>query len=349
MPAVTPFGMDGGHDKIKVSAPTGVLKEDAFAHLFAKISANEYTRISRRADASLDDYFIVNGQYYVIGQKAKRYNPYDVQEGANRYTPEYYGVLAAIAMMRGFRKSKKAVFFVGSHAPGDSDYADDLMRSVVGLWRVVWREEEYEFRVVDATTLEEPLCGYYNAILRHDGRAYVDKQTKAGTTLVIDVGAKTTDGAVIDPNGEIDGSSLDSTDIGVRKRVNEFMDDFRTANSAMLKGVKLDDSMAQEALRTGEFDLRGLGVYSCENEAQEIRNALAYDVVNFYAGYGGAAYYNTIVLTGGGTALLEKELRGRIAHNRMIFADKQVENMHMANVRGLMKWYWMHEMLGTFA
>ena len=349
MPSITPFMMDGGHNQIKTCAPTGAVVEDAFPHLFATLDSGDYQRIISRADADTEDYFIVNGTAYVIGERAQRYNPYDRMEGEQRYQESYYGVLAAIAMTRAFRKSRRNIFFVGSHPPGDADYRDDLMAAVVRKWMVEWRDQRFEFEVVDANTLDEPLGGYHNAILRKDGMGYQNRAIERRTTLVLDIGAFTTDGILIDPGGKIDYATAESVEIGVHSTVRQFMKDFRTANRRLLVGNDLDEQMAQEAMRTGAFDLRGLGQFDVQRQVQEFRNMLVAQVVKFIARYGGAARYDTLLLTGGGSALLETELRDRIRHNNIQPADKSIGSLHMANVRGLRKWFLMHQAMGTFA
>lgn len=349
MPSISPFCLDGGRNEIKSAAPGGMVKEDVFKHALAEVDPSEFRRIQSRADNRDEDYFTINGVHYAIGRKAMRHRPYDRLVGEKRYVPGYYGVFAAIGMARAFRKSRKNVFFVGMHPPMDVDYRDDLMLSVIGEWEVIWRDQEFLFKVVDATTLDEPLGGFHNAILRKDGKGYADRSIEGGTTLALDIGAFTTDGIIIDPGGDIDYTSADSKEIGVHRAVQQFMKNFRTTHRNLLRGSDLDETMAQEAIRTGFFDLRGLGVVDCTLEAQEVRNVLASEVTNFYDTYGGASLYNTLLLTGGGSALLEKELRERINHKNMIFADKDIRTIHLANVRGAQKWFLMHEAIGTFS
>ncbi len=350
MPVTTPFWIDGGNIRIKTATvSTSALQEDSFPHLRSEVSAQEHARNSKRDGHEQESLFTVNGTHYVVGERAKRHSPIPRQHGAKRYTKEYYGVYAAIGMARLFRRSKKNIFLVGSHPCEDVDYTEDLMAAAVGNWTVKWRGETFVFQVVDATTLDEPLGGFHNAILRKDGKGYADKQIDKGITLTIDIGAFTTDGVVIDPGGDIDYSSASSAHIGILHAVEQFEKDFRTENRTLLKGVGLDESQTFEAIRTGTYNLRGLGQIDCMMLANELCAALIHDVTAFHDRYGGAAQYDTLLFTGGGSALLEKHIRERIRHNRIVFADKDMTTMQMANVRGLGKWYMMHDALGTFS
>lgn len=348
MGSSTFFAMDGGHDRIKSAAPTGAIQEDFFPHLLARMDDTAYNRVTSRADSRDEDYFTVNGTHYVIGPKALRFNPDLGKEGASRYTDQYYGVLAAIAMARAFRKTKKNIFFVGSHAPGDVDYRENLMASVVRRWEVQWHDQSIILDVRDATTLDEPLGGYHNVVVRKDGKGYNNREVDSGVTLVLDIGAYTTDGIVIDPGGDIDYTTALSTKIGVHKSVEAFLKNFRSDHRNLLMGNDVTVQQAQDAIRTGVFNLRGLGKVDCAQQAQEVRNELVEQVANFYSTYGGASQYDALILTGGGSALLGTELKSKIKHNNILFADNDLNTLHMANVRGIVRWYRMHEMLGTF-
>lgn len=344
------FAADGGNTKWKTRTPKAKIRgkvEDQFDHYFVQLTAGDYKKAKSREGISTDDLFIVNGGFYMIGQKAARFGEFHRQFGEKRYNEQYYGVLAAIAMARGFGTSTKNIFYIGSHPPKDLDYADDLMASVVKDWTVEWRDDCIELEVVDASTVDEPLCGWANVVFRADGKGYLNKNVNNGVTLVIDVGGNTTDGIVIDPKGDIDASTADSVKVGVLDSVQKFKADFRTQYRAELKGIDLDDAMAHQAIRTGVFDLRGLGKKDCEVLANEIKSELVSNIVNFYDGYGGAANYNTLILTGGGSALLEKELRQRIHHNNIVLADKS-ESLHMANVRGCLKWCNFNMEIGVY-
>lgn len=349
MPALTPFVLDAGNANIKSRTLTGAVREDCFPHALVQMTESDWKRVMSRSGVPDEDYFRVNGTPFAVGKKALRHGTFERQHGAARYTQEYYGVFLAVAMTRAFRKSKRNVFLMGSHAPGDVDYRDDLMAAAVHPWRVEWRGQEFTFDVVDANTFDEPLGGWANMILRKDGRGYANAAINDGVTLVLDLGAYTLDGLVIDPGGEIDYSTARSTHIGVLRAVDQFKRDFRTENRLLTKDVSdFDELKVHDAFRTGQFDLRGLGKHDVQPLINELVSALVNDVMNFYDTYGGAANYDCILLTGGGSALLEERLRAAIRHNYVLTADRDVKNLHMANVRGGMKWWMMHDALGTW-
>ena len=59
---------------------------------------------------------------------------------------------------------------------------------------------------------------------------------------------------------------------------------------------------------------------------------------------GGALAWDTIILTGGGSALLHQKLLHVLKHENVILAD-QLNSMHLANVRGGLKLWRLYDAL----
>lgn len=349
---IRPFILDGGNLNIKYRLwnNEGAV-ESHFPHAFTELDNGTFKRISARQGAADPEYFTVNGTHYAIGAKGKRHGTFERRHGAKRYTKDYYGIFLAMAMAQGFQESAN-VYLVGSHAPRDVNYTNDLMDAAMGEWVVEWNNGIYRFNVVNGTTFDEPLGGWANTVLRADGKAYANKAINDGVTLVLDIGGYTTDGLVIDPGGQIDYSTATSESIGVINAVRDFEKNFRTENSAIIKDIsRLDEEKINEAIRTGMFDLRGLGKINCASLAQETRQALANDVYGFYETFGGAAEYDCIILTGGGSALIYHELVAAIRHENILVADprQEMDKLFLSNVRGGAKWYLLQKAIGLVA
>lgn len=62
------------------------------------------------------------------------------------------------------------VAMFGSHAPGDVNFREDLMRSVIGDWEVEMGESKANFKVIYANTCDEPVNGLMNVLLTEDGQ-----------------------------------------------------------------------------------------------------------------------------------------------------------------------------------
>ena len=59
---------------------------------------------------------------------------------------------------------------------------------------------------------------------------------------------------------------------------------------------------------------------------------------------GGALVWDTIILTGGGSALLRQKLLPILKHENVLLAD-QLDSLHLANVRGGLKLWRLYDAL----
>lgn len=325
---------------------TGVAAGE-FPHYFLKITETEWRQTMKRVGGQDPDYFKVNGIPYVFGEKAMRMGGFTRRSGETRYSQDYYGVLAAVALTVGLQKSHDNIWWVGSYPPGDIDYSDNLTNAVYGDWQVEWKGKGYDFSVTDAFAIDEPLAGYNNRVLKKGGAAYDDKAIRDGYTLVLDIGGHTTDAVPVGPKGNVDFLAARSVDnLGIISVINDVRRNFRSQYAKLLEGSALDDDMVQGAIKTGLMDLRGLGVHECQQIVTEATQDLMARIRNFYQDYGGATRFNTILLTGGGCALLENVIRETIRHQKIMLAHKEATLLHRANAEGLIKTIQMAEATG---
>ena len=98
------------------------------------------------------------------------------------------------------------------------------------------------------------------------------------------------------------------------------------------------------AIASGVF-IGGGREYDCENEATEATSVLLNRIADTYQHLaGGSLPWDSIILTGGGSAMLYDRLLPLLDHNHIILAD-DVESIHLANVRGGLKLWRLYEML----
>jgi len=98
------------------------------------------------------------------------------------------------------------------------------------------------------------------------------------------------------------------------------------------------------AIASGVF-VGGGREFDCENEAREATNVLLNRIAETYQHVaGGALPWDSIILTGGGSAMLYDRLLPLLAHDHVILAD-DAESIHLANVRGGLKLWRLYEML----
>lgn len=129
--------LDAGNSIIKVKIAKRENGEIAFPHAMKQLTESEYEKIIKRAGFQNQsmDYFRINSKPYVVGESAERHGLITQRTGTARYTRDYYGIFAAAALGRLYDRSREISVF-GSHPPGDVNFRQDLMESILGDWYV---------------------------------------------------------------------------------------------------------------------------------------------------------------------------------------------------------------------
>lgn len=330
--------LDSGNSIIKAKIARRQSGEIAFPHAMKQLTESEYEKITNRAGFQNQsaDYLRINEKPYVVGESAERHGLITQRTGAARYTRDYYGVLAAAALGRLYDRGREMSIF-GSHPPGDVQFRQDLMEAIVGDWTVEIKGKERHFRVSYANTFDEPVGGLMNVILTEDGQHYQNTNINGGRALVIDIGGHTTDWLAVNPGGEIDYSLARSIPLGIQGVLSDFEESFRSNNLEAVKDTAvLPPDRVRKALITGVFEGGGKQ-YPCEQEVEEATSLMLNRMADTYQRIaGGALRWDSIILTGGGSALLYHKLIPVLNHEKVILAD-ETESLYLANVRGGMK------------
>lgn len=286
----------------------------------------------------------MNGAPYVIGESAERHGLVSKRSGAARYTRDYYGVIAAATLGQLYGRGREVAVF-GSHAPGDVKFREDLMRSVVGDWEVEKGESKANFKVIYANTFDEPVGGLMNVLLTEDGQHYQHAHVGDGRSLVIDIGGFTTDFLAVNPGGEVDYSLARSVPLGIQSVIYDFEDSFRANHLEAVKDTPvLPPERVRRAIVTGLFEGGGRK-FSCEQDVEEATSLFLNQFSDTYQRLaGGALAWDTIILTGGGCALLHDKIKALLKHNNIMLAD-DLESLHFANVRGGLKLWRLYDAL----
>ena len=215
--------LDSSNSIIKAKIARRENGEIDFPHAMKQLTESEYEKITSRSgiqNRSMD-YLRINGQPYVVGESAERHGLITQRTGTARYTRDYYGFFAAAALCRLYDRSREVSVF-GSHPPGDVQFRQDLMESVVGDWTVEIKGKERHFRVSYVNTFDEPVGGLMNVLLTEDGQHYQHTEINDGRALVIDIGGFTTNWLAVNPGGEVDYSLARSVLIGIQSVIADF-------------------------------------------------------------------------------------------------------------------------------
>lgn len=338
--------LDAGNSIIKAKIARRDGGEIAFPHALRQFTESEYQRILARAKNGngVDDYMKINGTPYAVGESAERHGVIVQRSGTARYTDDYYGVLAAAALMHLYERGREVKVF-GSHPPGDVGFRDDLMQAVVGEWQVETAEGTAKFRVTYANTFDEPVGGLMNVLLAEDGQHYQHAHISDGRSLVIDIGGFTTDFLAVNPGGAVDYSLAQSVPLGIQTVLADFEKSFRANNLEAVKDTSvLPPDRIRKAIATGVFNGGGQR-FDCKADVEEATSLFINRFADAYQSLtGGSLAWDTIILTGGGSALLYSRIEPILKHKNVILAD-DVETLHLANVRGGMKLWRLYEKL----
>jgi aspartate/methionine/tyrosine aminotransferase len=149
----------------------------------------------------------------------------------------------------------------------------------------------------------------------------------------------------VNPGGEVDYSLARSVSIGIQSVMEDFEESFRANNLEAVKDTPvLPPQRLREAIATGIYHGGGRK-YICQAEADEATNLLLNQIADTYQRIaGGALSWDSIILTGGGSALLYESLMPILNHENVLLAD-DVNSIHLANVRGGMKLWRLYEAL----
>lgn len=321
MAQFTLAGLDVGNGGIKTKTAHNT---DFFPHALFKMTRTQIE--DYESGVADENVYIINDEYFSVGSLATRQGSGAVLYGEKRYTPQYYGVLGAIGLFRTLPKDggRYKLCVSATHTPKDRIYRDDLTDAIRREWIVRWQNQTLKFKVEKVLCMPEPVAHYRHATLLDGGQAPRSSMDvlRNGTCSVIDIGNFTTGFAAAE-GGIVDYTAGKSEDRGVQDSVNDLAAALRSNYRQQLKGANfLDQQKLREALITGAFDARGKGILQCPRERDEACNLILSDVSMFFDNYGGATAFDTVLIAGGGGALLWDKLKYTLNHPNMYTSDR---------------------------
>jgi actin family MreB-like protein len=305
----------------------------SFIHAIARLSENEWNEVVGRGKPP-EGLVRVNGIGYAIGNKARRHTIQERPRGAARYHDHYYGVATAYALSEAFKRSDSSVSLLASHAPVDIKYARNLVAAAGKLWQVECRYGSLVFQINDIMTFDEPLGGFSHYTFTEKGEERTKNPLANKTVLVIDAGGYTVDVVAVDPGGEIDIMSANSTRTGVINLTKNFESEMRSNNATLFQDTgDIDIRRIENAILSGVYNFGRVKI-DVHKEAQAAIHNLVADVGEVIRAAGGAANFDVMLMTGGGSALIYDTLVETYPRVEFIMAEKNRDLMKYANVFG---------------
>lgn len=307
-------------------------RQGNFMHAIAPLTDAQWRQVVGRGKPP-KGVISVNGEHYAIGMAARRHTIQDRPAGAARYTQDYYGVALAFAMTEAFDGDDKQITLVASHPPVDQKYGKLIDTLACRDWYIEASSGHRNFSIVNVVPFDEPLGGYSNIAFNKDGTESKRNRFRHQVVLVVDVGGYTVDVVPVDPDGAIDYIAARSTRTGTLRTMRSFEDELRELYANEFRDTgDLDPRRVENAIRTGQFKY-GVVELDCSDIAAAAINTLVNDVKQVIASAGGVAGYDSIILTGGGSALIYDALKAAIPQMDFALAA-DLEMMRFANVFG---------------
>lgn len=309
-----------------------------FDHICARLAPEQLDKLQQDGDDK--DVFVINRTPYMFGKRALRYGA-QFAEGAHRYTPEYYERFLGRMLWQMYPKNRKDIVLFAGHAPRDIQYRDDIKYSSTGTFFVEHRGEKRQYRIKDTHCWHEPLGGIMMQMLTADGQAFRNEQYENKQMLVIDIGGLTIDYILVEDAVPDYLSARSYTDRNIIDAVDEFEQLLRKNYPQCFKNRNdVAQDRLHSAIHTNKFDAGARGIIECKKEVDHVCEEIVNSVQSMYQIMGGESLHY-VLLTGGGSALLEQRIRNRLmidgVQRKGIHIAYDRKELHMANVYGAHK------------
>lgn len=339
------FVIDLGNGNIKTCRMNeqGNLVFGSVPHALLHLSKEKAQAILNSQDGAKAEVYLVNGEYYALGDYAYQHMTGDPVEGAHRYTQNYAGVIAAcVAYNQFIRQHQKDgainVRLFVSHPPTDSIYAKDLSKAIAGKWRVKRGdiEEPMTVNFVNVETFSEPFgTGAAMVYTPYGGSVENDIAhiMRHGAVDVYDWGEFTLSRIPFNKGVPDYANSRSLTGIGGRAFKADVWSAIRADNSEALKGIySYRPDLMYHALKTGVYMVSGKAL-KVDEIIQSAQLRFLREAENFYK-QGGSAQQDLIIATGGTTRWMFDGMAERFNHQGFTQADANDENLIYVNSVG---------------
>lgn len=331
-------GLDVGNNNVKCVTDQG---HSHFLHSLHKLNSSQIAALDMRNDQndSAGGVYEVNGVLYAVGESAIRLGASTAKYGESRYTPDYYGVLGAIALFRSLSKDEKRarVTILSTYTPKDDIHIERIKQSITGEWHVKSGKQSLVIIVAKVFTADEPVSHFRHTIFYSGGQSLKEdtRDLRTGDCLVIDVGGYTT-GFAVAVEGKIDYQAGYSLPVGIQVALDELAKTIRSKyRDELFKAQVAKADKLRNALMTGYYDAGGKGVLDCRELIESALQPVTYEIENEYVSrYGGSTNYHSLLIAGGGGWLTKKYLFPRLDHNLIFTSGKNSEDMMLGAADG---------------
>lgn len=318
-----------------------------FAHAMAEITEAEYLIAIKDLRNSEDrwDYFKFDGKFYVVGKSARRFDLR--RQGRSKYDRSYMGPFIARVAIEWMRKvndpnvviatiKDEPITVFASHPPRDAEFSGHLSKGLKGEYVIEAADDlKIKFRIGTVNTFYESFGSYQ--FLRLNESDMLD-----GEVGLIDIGGGTCSVLRVGADGIIVPGSGDNTRTGINSVLDVLRGSIEHAYPDVFAKGHVDPVRLENSLRTGVYKAGGYGDLKVEELVKKALSPMLNDISDLYTTrLGGGLSIDTLVLTGGGTALTFKRVKALLNHRVTLPAvespmsvDPDFTNIQISNARG---------------
>jgi hypothetical protein len=309
-----------------------------FPHALAEIGKARWeSALNRFGNVAAHDFVSLDGKYYVVGATAENFD-LTKRTGRPKYTREYYGPLFAAATARIFATQPDMLSsnmkVMASHTPADAQWAGDLGDMLRTRWKFTVGDDEFDFKVDETLTFDEPFGGYCNKAFEFGDGGHIVAPLYGEKVVIIDIGGGTNSILAVNEDGDVEYAQAGSGTLGINDVMEALETELNESYHEVMRDARsIPTGMLRKTLDTGIFRPRGKQ-FDVEELVQVALTGLVNEVQNLYLTRGrGGIDAHRIILTGGGSAILFDRLLPLLDHENVELAGA-ANDIHFANVKG---------------
>lgn len=336
------FFIDQGHFDTKRSDGR---HHGFFRTMVASINDADWKTVLNRKGLPEAGYYEVNGKRVAIGDKAVTLRKTDMPTGAKRYTEDHYTLALGRALAEQFEKvhprnGETMTVNIGvTHTPNDYRFAPVIEKMLSGMrLNVTSQYGVMGFLLDQVETISETRGGYWNAKLRKDLSERERAQMTGRVCIVVDIGGGTTDVVIVGSDGIPMYTQTQSVKTGVNDVVRTLEELIKTTYRDKFKNGDPVLEKLQRAIETQGKYPYGRSNLDCSKLVADSVNLLLGDVFTILDELAPGAYYDTIILTGGGGEMFHKYIKERYSDLFVIRSSSTADTMRYANLDGMRKY-----------
>lgn len=331
--SIPPLVIDTGNAAVKAVIGAQHIK---FPHAIAEITDAEYKSIRLNKDYQRGEIITVDDVHYAVGESALAYRVLNRQRRA-KYSRDYSGVLFASVVARAFdnipTELPNDIRVIISHAPSDKEVNSIVKGAVLGKWDIESGDNRFRFSVKDAKSFSEPVGSYFK-------QAFIRNRNRWETPLsgrvvgVLDIGGGTCSSLGVSRNAKEIEAYAGNGEQGINTAI-ERLKKLLDANhpEVFSKAPPSWERMVEAVRNGGTYTAYGRPL-DITSDIDKAMNPLLNEVMALWHGkMGSGRDIDTLILTGGGSAILWNALVQSIDFGNVIAGD-DLDYIEFANAQG---------------